>query len=70
VFYYDQKPFPPDQGRFKGRAIWSGDILRKDASITLQEVLPTFNGTYVCQVHNKPDVHGNNGEITFRVVDK
>lgn len=70
VFYYDKEPFPPDQGRFKGRAIWSGDILRKDASITLQDVPPTFNGTYICQVRNRPDVHGSNGEITLKVVKK
>lgn len=70
VFYYDKEPFPPDQGRFKGRAVWSGDILRKDASITLQDVLPTFNGTYICQVRNRPDVHGSNGEITLKVVDR
>ncbi|CAL9685726.1 unnamed protein product [Knipowitschia caucasica] len=70
VFYYDKEPFPPDQGRFKGRAVWSGDILRKDASITLHDVLPTFNGTYICQVRNRPDVHGSNGEIMLRVVNK
>uniref|UniRef100_A0A3B3ZEK4 Ig-like domain-containing protein n=1 Tax=Periophthalmus magnuspinnatus TaxID=409849 RepID=A0A3B3ZEK4_9GOBI len=70
VFYYDTEPFPPQQGRFKSRAVWSGDILRKDASITLQDVLPTFNGTYICKVHNKPDVHGSSGEISLRVVNK
>ncbi|XP_008288170.1 myelin protein zero-like protein 2b [Stegastes partitus] len=70
VFYYHEGPFPPQEGRFKGHAVWSGDIMRRDASITLQEVPPTFNGTYVCQVRNRPDVHGNSGEISLRVVDK
>ncbi|XP_072302501.1 myelin protein zero-like protein 2b [Eucyclogobius newberryi] len=70
VFYFDKEPYPADQGRFKGHVLWSGDILRKDASITLQDVLPTFNGTYICQVRNRPDVHGSNGELALRVVDK
>lgn len=70
VFYYDSDPYPPDHGRFKGHVVWSGDVLRKDASITLQNVPPTFNGTYVCQVRNRPDVHGNNGEIVLKVVNK
>nr|XP_029132496.1 myelin protein zero-like protein 2 [Labrus bergylta] len=70
VFYYQEMPYPPQHGRFKGHAVWSGDILRRDASITLHEVPPTFNGTFICQVRNRPDVHGSNGEIVFRVVNK
>ncbi|XP_060941191.1 myelin protein zero-like protein 2b [Limanda limanda] len=70
VFYYQEKGYPPETGRFKDHAVWAGDITRGDASITLREVPPTFNGTYSCQVRNRPDVHGKNGEISFRVVDK
>lgn len=70
VFYYQEVPYPPQEGRFKGHAVWSGDITRGDASITLHEVPPTFNGTFICQVRNRPDVHGKNGEIVLRVVDK
>lgn len=70
VFYYDTAPYPPSVGRFKGHVVWSGDVLRKDASITLQDVPPTFNGTYICQVRNPPDVHGSNGEILLKVVNK
>lgn len=70
VFYYHEVQYPPESGRFKGHAVWSGDIMRKDASITLQQVQPTFNGTYVCQVRNRPDVHGSNGEIILKVVNK
>ena len=70
VFYYQELPYPPEHGRFKGRAVWSGDIMRKDVSITLHEVLPTFNGTYTCQVRNLPDVHGSSGEIVLSVVNK
>ncbi|XP_061659625.1 myelin protein zero-like protein 2b isoform X2 [Syngnathoides biaculeatus] len=68
VFHYQEVAYPPQSGRFKGHAVWSGDISRSDASITLQEVAPTFNGTYVCNVRNRPDVHGNNRETALSVV--
>ncbi|KAF7205950.1 myelin protein zero-like protein 2b [Nothobranchius furzeri] len=70
VFYYQGGPFPPPEGRFKGQVEWSGDVLKKDVSITLQRVPPTFNGTYICQVRNPPDVHGVNGEIYLKIVNK
>ncbi|KAM4727017.1 myelin protein zero-like protein 2b [Anableps anableps] len=70
MFYYQEVAYPPNQGRFKGHAVWSGDIMRKDASISLHEVQPTFNGTYICQVANPPDAHGNTGETVLRVVNK
>ncbi|XP_031682404.1 myelin protein zero-like protein 2b isoform X2 [Oncorhynchus kisutch] len=70
VFYYQETAYPPTEGRFKGHAVWSGDILRQDASISLHEVPFTFNGTYTCHVRNLPDVHGINGEVTLRVVHK
>ncbi|XP_023867081.1 myelin protein zero-like protein 2 isoform X2 [Salvelinus sp. IW2-2015] len=70
VFYYQETAYPPTEGRFKGHAVWSGDILRQDASISLHEVPFTFNGTYTCQVRNLPDVHGINGEVILRVVHK
>lgn len=70
VFYYHEAPYPPSEGRFKDHVEWSGDVSRKDVSITLNQVPPTFNGTYTCQVRNRPDVHGSNGEIILRVVNK
>lgn len=70
VFYYQEAPYPPQYGRFKDHAVWSGDIARRDVSITLHEVPPTFNGTYICQVRNLPDVHGSSGEIILTVVNK
>ncbi|XP_029030331.1 myelin protein zero-like protein 2b [Betta splendens] len=70
VFYYQEEPLPPTDGRFKGRVLWSGNVLKRDVSITLQDVQPTFNGTYICQVRNRPDVHGSSGETVLRVVDK
>ncbi|KAM6970653.1 myelin protein zero-like protein 2b [Aplochiton taeniatus] len=70
VFYYHETAHPPTDGRFKGHVVWSGNVLAKDASITLLEVPPNFNGTYTCQVRNLPDVHGVNGEVVLRVVNK
>lgn len=70
MFHYQEMAYPPDKGLFKGHAVWSGDIMKKDASITLHDVQPTFNGTYTCQVVNPPDAHGNHGEIVLRVVNK
>lgn len=70
VFYYHESPYPPSEGRFKDHVEWSGDVSKKDVSITLNQVPPTFNGTYTCQVRNRPDVHGSNGEIVLRVVNK
>lgn len=70
VFYYHEAPYPPSGGRFKDHVEWSGDISKKDVSITLNKVPPTFNGTYTCQVRNRPDVHGSNGETILRVVNK
>ncbi|KAM9348909.1 myelin protein zero-like protein 2 [Symphorus nematophorus] len=61
--------FRPTQGRFKDHVVWSADIMKNDASITLKQVPPTFSGTYICQVHNRPDVHGRNGEVDLRVID-
>ncbi|KAK5868459.1 hypothetical protein PBY51_009472 [Eleginops maclovinus] len=68
VFHYQQKPYPPLEGIFRKRVAWAGDVMGRDASIILQQVKFTYNGTYICQVKNPPDVHGTVGEIRLRVV--
>ncbi|XP_051933831.1 myelin protein zero-like protein 2 [Hippocampus zosterae] len=68
VFHYQQKPYPPQEGIFRKRIIWAGDVMGQDASIIIREVKFTYNGTYTCQVKNPPDVHGSVGEIRLRVV--
>ncbi|XP_067308023.1 myelin protein zero-like protein 2 [Pseudorasbora parva] len=68
VFYYQEKPFPPPDGRFRKKVEWAGDISGRDASIVLRKVPFSFNGTFSCQVKNPPDVHGNVGEVRLRVV--
>ncbi|XP_029373689.1 myelin protein zero-like protein 2 isoform X1 [Echeneis naucrates] len=68
VFHFQQKPYPPVEGIFRKRIAWDGDIMSRDASIIIRQVKFIYNGTYVCQVKNPPDVHGNVGEIRLRVV--
>ncbi|XP_073336178.1 myelin protein zero-like protein 2 isoform X2 [Pagrus major] len=70
IFYYSGRPFPPSEGHFREHLVWSGDLEKKEASITLLQVSPAFNGTYSCRVLNPPDVHGINGEVNLRVVNK
>ncbi|KAL2095342.1 hypothetical protein ACEWY4_010061 [Coilia grayii] len=70
VFHYQENPFPPTEGRFKGHAVWSGDIMGEDASISLNDVQFSFNGTYSCQVHNPPDFEGFAAEVILKVVLK
>ncbi|XP_032364744.1 myelin protein zero-like protein 2 [Etheostoma spectabile] len=68
VFHYQQKPYPPLEGPFRKRVVWAGDVMGRDASIILQQVKFTYNGTYICQVKNPPDVHGMVGKIRLSVV--
>lgn len=68
VFHYQQRPYPPVDGIFRKRVHWAGDVVASDASIILEKVKFTYNGTYICQVKNPPDVHGAVGEIRLRVV--
>ncbi|XP_028321288.1 myelin protein zero-like protein 2 isoform X2 [Gouania willdenowi] len=68
VFHYQHQPYPPLEGIFRKRISWDGDIMGRDASIIIREVKFTYNGTYICQVKNPPDVHGTVGEIKLRVV--
>uniref|UniRef100_A0A8C2E1A6 Myelin protein zero-like protein 2 n=1 Tax=Cyprinus carpio TaxID=7962 RepID=A0A8C2E1A6_CYPCA len=58
--------FPPETRMFKGH-VWSGDIMKGDASITLQNVQFRFNGTYSCQVKNPADIQGFVGEIRLKI---
>ncbi|CAM4540618.1 unnamed protein product [Leuciscus chuanchicus] len=69
-FHYQEIAYPPEKGLFKDHAVWSGDVMKGDGSITLQDVQFNFNGTYICQVRNPPDVQGFASEISFRVVQK
>ncbi|KTF93554.1 hypothetical protein cypCar_00032935 [Cyprinus carpio] len=68
VFYYQERPFAPSEGRFKKKVEWAGDISGRDASVVLRRVPFSFNGTFSCQVKNPPDVHGNVGVVRLQVV--
>ncbi|KAF4073368.1 hypothetical protein AMELA_G00257960 [Ameiurus melas] len=67
-FFYQEESFPPTSGLLKGHAVWSGNVLKNDGSITLTNVQSSFNGTYTCQVRNPPDVHGFTSELRLEVV--
>ncbi|KAK2846942.1 hypothetical protein Q5P01_009941 [Channa striata] len=68
IFHYQRQPYPPVEGPFRKRVVWAGDIMGRDASIVIRQVKFSYNGTYMCQVKNPPDVHGTVGKIQLRVV--
>uniref|UniRef100_A0A8C1XDI5 Myelin protein zero-like 2b n=1 Tax=Cyprinus carpio TaxID=7962 RepID=A0A8C1XDI5_CYPCA len=70
IFLYHKQAYPPKDETFKDHAVWSGNVMNGDASITLRNVQFSFNGTYSCQVRNPPDFQGFAGEISLRVVQK
>ncbi|KAM4651838.1 myelin protein zero-like protein 3 [Discoglossus pictus] len=59
IFHFQSMAYPSLEGPFKNRIKWEGDVTRGDASISLQDLRLTDNGTLTCTVRNSPDVHGN-----------
>nr|XP_015193442.1 PREDICTED: myelin protein zero-like protein 2 isoform X4 [Lepisosteus oculatus] len=49
VFFYQDGQYPPSEGRFRGRAVWAGNLNRYDGSIMVRDVQFRDNGTFVCQ---------------------
>ncbi|XP_062894750.1 myelin protein zero-like protein 2 isoform X1 [Mobula hypostoma] len=70
VLYYLEQPYATSKGRFKERVVWSGNIWRKDVSITIIDLQFSDNGTFTCAVLNPPDVDLVFGEIKLNVVHK
>ncbi|KAG8569438.1 hypothetical protein GDO81_014411 [Engystomops pustulosus] len=70
LFYYHRQPFYPMDVRFSNRVLWDGNFKSGDASIIIRNIQQNDNGTYLCQVKNPPDVHGEMGEIVVSVVDQ
>ncbi|XP_072885925.1 myelin protein zero-like protein 2 isoform X1 [Hemitrygon akajei] len=70
VMYYLEQPYASSTGRFKERVVWSGNIWRKDVSITITDLQFSDNGTFMCGVLNPPDVDLVLGEIKLSVVHK
>ncbi|XP_069803164.1 myelin protein zero-like protein 3 isoform X2 [Dendropsophus ebraccatus] len=58
IMHYQSKPYPTLGGPFKDRVKWEGNIGHGDASILLEDLKLTDNGTFTCVVRNPPDVHG------------
>ncbi|XP_073513146.1 myelin protein zero-like protein 3 [Phyllobates terribilis] len=67
ILHYQSKPYPTSIGPFKDRITWEGDIGRGDASIMLEDLKLTDNGTFSCVVRNPPDVHGNVPQMKLTV---
>ncbi|XP_072011791.1 myelin protein zero-like protein 3 [Engystomops pustulosus] len=59
ILHYQSKAYPTPEETFKDRIKWDGDVGRGDASILLEDLRLTDNGTFSCVVRNPPDVHGN-----------
>ncbi|KAM3920771.1 myelin protein zero-like protein 3 [Leptodactylus fuscus] len=59
IMHYQGKPYPTLGGPFKDRITWEGNVNRGDASIVLEDLKLTDNGTFSCVVRNPPDVHGD-----------
>ncbi|XP_039601370.1 myelin protein zero-like 1 like isoform X1 [Polypterus senegalus] len=70
-FYYSAgKPYGSLNQQFKDRISWAGDLNKKDASIKIDKLQFTDNGTYICDVKNPPDIEVTPGFIKLRVVEK
>ncbi|XP_069046088.1 myelin protein zero-like 1 like isoform X2 [Lepisosteus oculatus] len=70
-FYYSRgKSYPGDIPQFKGRVTWVGDLNKKDASIQVNKMHFSDNGTYSCDVKNPPDIVVTPGRIQLYVVLK
>ncbi|EPY73832.1 myelin protein zero-like protein 1 [Camelus ferus] len=70
-FHYSQGQvyagnYPP----FKDRISWAGDLDKKDASISIENMQFIHNGTYICDVKNPPDIVVQPGHIRLYVVEK
>ncbi|KAM9299345.1 myelin protein zero-like protein 3 [Gastrophryne carolinensis] len=67
IMHYQSKEYPILEGPFKDRIKWEGDVGRGDASIRLEDLRLTDNGTLACVVRNPPDVHGKVPEMKLTV---
>nr|XP_056723047.1 myelin protein zero-like protein 1 [Euleptes europaea] len=70
-FYYSNgKAYPAKDIPFKGRISWTGDLYKKDASISIANMQFQDKGIYICDVKNPPDILVTQGEIRLRVVER
>lgn len=70
-FHYSQgQEYPGNYPPFKDRISWAGDLDKKDASISIENMQFIHNGTYICDVKNPPDIVAQPGHIRLYVVEK
>ncbi|XP_042315424.1 myelin protein zero-like protein 1 isoform X2 [Sceloporus undulatus] len=69
-FYYsDGKEYSGKNTQFNGRSRWDGNFTMSDASIIVENVQPTDNGTYFCDVKNPPDIVAEPGQVKVNVLE-
>ncbi|NXE56923.1 MPZL3 protein, partial [Dromaius novaehollandiae] len=56
IFHYQSVAYPTTMGKFKDRISWTGNVAKGDASIAIQSLVLSDNGTFICSVKNPPDV--------------
>ncbi|XP_064380276.1 myelin protein zero-like protein 3 [Dromaius novaehollandiae] len=59
IFHYQSVAYPTTMGKFKDRISWTGNVAKGDASIAIQSLVLSDNGTFICSVKNPPDVYHN-----------
>ncbi|XP_055964563.1 myelin protein zero-like protein 1 isoform X1 [Sorex fumeus] len=70
-FHYSQgQVYVGNYAPFKDRISWAGDLDKKDASISIENIQFMHNGTYICDVKNPPDIVAQPGHIRLHVVEK
>ncbi|XP_043936811.1 myelin protein zero-like protein 3 [Protopterus annectens] len=70
IFYYSSKEYPVENGHFKNRIFWAGDVAKGDASISIKNLTLKDNGTFSCHVINPPDWHGSPGLLVLTVTER
>ncbi|XP_007434306.1 myelin protein zero-like protein 1 [Python bivittatus] len=70
-FYFsDGKEYNGNNAPFSGKSGWDGNLDEKDASIKISNMQPAYNGTYLCDVKNPPDIVTEPGQIEVKVWKK
>uniref|UniRef100_A0A8B9PT14 Myelin protein zero like 3 n=1 Tax=Apteryx owenii TaxID=8824 RepID=A0A8B9PT14_APTOW len=70
IFHYQSVAYPTTVGKFKDRISWIGNVAKGDASIAIQSLVMSDNGTFICSVKNPPDVYHNIPQTVLIVTER
>ncbi|XP_032633317.1 myelin protein zero-like protein 1 isoform X4 [Chelonoidis abingdonii] len=70
LYYSQGNVYLRKDAPFKNRISWTGDLNKRDASVSIANVQFQDNGTYFCDVKNPPDIVFMPVEIRLRVVQR